>query len=46
MTPEEYREILIEVLTPFYQAIGAAAAILVLVGAYIIVIDPFMKRKK
>lgn len=46
MTPEEYKSVLIEVLTPFYQAMGVAAAIVIMACAYYIVIEPFMKRKK
>lgn len=46
ITKDEMREVLIEVLTPFYQVIGGGAAIVIMLLVYFLVIDPFMKRNK
>lgn len=46
ITKDEYREVMIEVLTPIYQTIGIVGAILVAFLAYYVVIDPFLKRRR
>jgi len=50
MTAAEYeeitRELLLEYLTPFYQLMGAISAVVVMLLAYYLIIEPFMKRGK